>query len=160
MLLMLEMESPERYRFIYSHKSNLPYGPKRSRIWWCPTTLSTVLPLHAAGDGRTCLIDKYISSYKPTLAALVNARQLPLSTPIANLHPTILVIAQTNSESKAAGAELDIMHNLGAFVNHLNAQNATRASVLSSMPNHDWTHFICHGSPEPFRLVTSTISML
>lgn len=120
--------------------------PKRSRIWWCPTTFLTVLPFHAAGYGRLSLIDKYISSYTPTLAALIDARQLSSIAAVTSPGPKILVVAQTNSDLKAAGPELDVMRNLGPFVDHLDGQDATRASVLSSMSSHDWIHFICHGT--------------
>ncbi|KAG2113250.1 CHAT domain-containing protein [Suillus cothurnatus] len=49
-----------------------------SRIWWCPTAEFTLLPLHAAGPyerERDNLPQIYISSYTPTLATLVRARQ-------------------------------------------------------------------------------------
>jgi len=49
-----------------------------SRIWWCPTAEFTLLPLHAAGPYEKKsknLSQFYISSYTPTLAALIHARQ-------------------------------------------------------------------------------------
>ncbi|OCB85902.1 TPR-like protein [Sanghuangporus baumii] len=51
-----------------------------SRIWWCPTSILSALPFHAAGpykgaDGSMkYLLDDYISSYTPTLTSLINAR--------------------------------------------------------------------------------------
>ncbi|KAL5523182.1 hypothetical protein ACEPAF_1449 [Sanghuangporus sanghuang] len=51
-----------------------------SRIWWCPTSILTAFPFHAAGPykdphGNTkYLLDDYISSYTPTLSSLINAR--------------------------------------------------------------------------------------
>ncbi|KAJ7607088.1 CHAT domain-containing protein [Mycena polygramma] len=46
------------------------------RLWWCPTGTLTFLPIHAAGiygkDGTDCVADYVISSYAPTLAALLN----------------------------------------------------------------------------------------
>ncbi|KAL5480911.1 GSE1_6 [Sanghuangporus weigelae] len=51
-----------------------------SRIWWCPTSVLTAFPFHAAGpykgsDGKMkYLLDDYISSYTPTLMSLINAR--------------------------------------------------------------------------------------
>lgn len=53
--------------------------PKGSRIWWCPTSFLTSLPFHAAGHGSEWLIDHYISSYTPTLGALISARQAEMS---------------------------------------------------------------------------------
>ena len=49
-----------------------------SRIWWCPTAEFSLLPLHAAGlyrKGQLNLTDLYISSYTPTLSALIRARR-------------------------------------------------------------------------------------
>ena len=54
------------------------HHPHRSRIWWCPTAEFTLLPLHAAGSfrkGQPTLSDLYISSYTPTLTALIRARR-------------------------------------------------------------------------------------
>jgi hypothetical protein len=50
----------------------------QSRIWWCPTAEFSVLPLHAAGPyrkGQRNLPHLYISSYTPTLTALIRARR-------------------------------------------------------------------------------------
>ncbi|KAG8218942.1 hypothetical protein J3R82DRAFT_4650 [Butyriboletus roseoflavus] len=50
--------------------------PFQSRIWWCPTAEFSLLPLHAAGPyrkGQRNLANLYISSYTPTLAALIRA---------------------------------------------------------------------------------------
>ena len=53
---------------------------KESRIWWCPTSVLTALPFHAAGpytaeNGRNrYLLDDYVSSYTPTLMSLIDAR--------------------------------------------------------------------------------------
>ncbi|KAG1865653.1 hypothetical protein C8R48DRAFT_747702 [Suillus tomentosus] len=48
-----------------------------SRIWWCPTSLFNFLPLHTAGEYRRngeSLSRHYISSYTPSLTALIKAR--------------------------------------------------------------------------------------
>ncbi|KAG1828569.1 CHAT domain-containing protein [Suillus variegatus] len=48
-----------------------------SRIWWCPTSVFHFLPLHAAGEYRKdgeSLSRHYISSYTPSLTALIKAR--------------------------------------------------------------------------------------
>ena len=52
----------------------LPLG---SRLWWCPASKFTTLPLHAARPYRKDqknLIDLHVSSYAPSLSALVRAR--------------------------------------------------------------------------------------
>ncbi|KAG8911179.1 hypothetical protein FRC02_006745 [Tulasnella sp. 418] len=73
--------------------------PPRSRIWWCPTSVSALLPLHAAGPFRRNqlnLPDIYISSYTPTLSALVESfRQISTSTPSSQPSiPRLLLVMQ------------------------------------------------------------------
>lgn len=49
-----------------------------SRIWWYPVGAATMLPLHAAGpyeEYEENLSDLFVSSYTPTLGALIHARQ-------------------------------------------------------------------------------------
>ncbi|KAG8884018.1 hypothetical protein FRB98_002659 [Tulasnella sp. 332] len=63
-----------------------------SHIWWCPTSRLCSLPLHAAGIYRAKqpkFPDIFISSYTPTLSALVRAR-----TPTSNSvgRPSVLAI--------------------------------------------------------------------
>jgi hypothetical protein len=46
---------------------------EKSRIWWCPTSMLSGLPIHAAGSydsDQMNLPDMYISSYMPTLSEL------------------------------------------------------------------------------------------
>ncbi|KAI8959632.1 CHAT domain-containing protein [Daldinia sp. FL1419] len=58
-----------------------PEGDKWPRVWWIPTGLMSLLPLHAAGLHHTssseAVIDRVISSYSPSLRALVQARKTP-----------------------------------------------------------------------------------
>ncbi|MEV0231903.1 CHAT domain-containing protein [Nonomuraea sp. NPDC050786] len=75
------------------HALALPVG---SRIWWCPTGPLTTLPLHATGrhrpGGTTTWAGEYVvSSYTPTLQALLRARNTPPAPPSA----TTLVTALT-----------------------------------------------------------------
>ncbi len=58
-------------------------GPKEPwpRIWWIPTGLLGLLPLHAAGyhethnlHERRAVIDRVVSSYTPTMRALAHSR--------------------------------------------------------------------------------------
>lgn len=47
-----------------------------SRIWWCPTGATSRLPLHAAGpysQGQRNFSNNFVSSYTPTLGALIRA---------------------------------------------------------------------------------------
>ncbi|KAH7884138.1 CHAT domain-containing protein [Phlebopus sp. FC_14] len=50
-----------------------------SRIWWCPTSIFTLFPLHAAGGYQKgaprSVAELYVSSYTPSLSALIKARR-------------------------------------------------------------------------------------
>jgi CHAT domain-containing protein len=49
-------------------------GRRRPRLWWCPTGNFVYLPIHAAGDGTASCTDYVVSSYTPTLGALLATR--------------------------------------------------------------------------------------
>ncbi|KAJ8587658.1 hypothetical protein M405DRAFT_843023, partial [Rhizopogon salebrosus TDB-379] len=70
-----------------------------SRIWWCPTAQFALLPLHAAGPYAKKshnFADLYISSYTPTLAALIRARQRIARD--ASTSPHFVAIGQGNPD--------------------------------------------------------------
>ncbi len=55
-------------------------GFEQGRIWWCPTSFFTTLPLHAAGkwtgEPDRDTHSSFIFSYTPTLSSLIRARWL------------------------------------------------------------------------------------
>jgi hypothetical protein len=71
------------------------------RLWWCPTGPLTLLPLHTAGDHlgavgggsptRTVL-DRVVSSYTPTLRALLEARKPDHETSMARGQDRLLLV--------------------------------------------------------------------
>ncbi|EJC98971.1 uncharacterized protein FOMMEDRAFT_161183 [Fomitiporia mediterranea MF3/22] len=97
-----------------------------SRIWWYPTSVLSALPFHAAGpfEGTNgtmkYLLDDYVSSYTPTLGALINAR----SESRENIDkPRMLIVGDTIT-LQMTEAEGDSLKRL---------QKVT------------WVHFACHG---------------
>ncbi|KAL0955309.1 hypothetical protein HGRIS_004195 [Hohenbuehelia grisea] len=114
--------------------------PEGSRIWWCPTSFLTALPFHAAGRGRKpknanggerpkgFLVDYYISSYTPTLKALIDARQsLPATSPQP---PKILIVAQTNDAKLiSAREELSVLEHQFANLNRAVLDNDTATTT-------------------------------
>ena len=93
--------------------------PSQSRIWWCPTAEFSVLPLHVAGPyrkGQRNLPNLYISSYTPTLTALVCARRRNPSNSTTE-QKRLIAIGQAKaageSELVSVGTELD---NIGQHV--------------------------------------------
>ena len=134
------------------------FSPRRSRIWWCPTAEFSVLPLHAAGSfrkGQPTLPDLYISSYTPTLMALIRARQ-PLA-PSMDQH-RFLVVGQAQApgecELVSVNTELSsISQRIGsvAALTCIQDQDATTAKVVQEFKKHAFVHLACHGIPDPKR---------
>ena len=132
--------------------------PFQSRIWWCPTAEFSVLPLHAAGPfrrGQQNLPNLYISSYTPTLIALIRARRRDPSNS-ASEQKRFVAIGQANaadeSELPSVGAELD---NVGQRVNGLatftrvDGEEACTSRVVEELGKSEWVHLACHGLPNP-----------
>ncbi|KAI9459001.1 TPR-like protein [Boletus coccyginus] len=110
--------------------------PPRSRIWWCPTAEFSIHPLHAAGSfrkGERNLPDIYISSYTPTLTALIPK-------------------AVGETELVSVGAELD---NIGRLVDGLatftriDGEESCISRVVEELDKNNWVHLACHGLPNP-----------
>lgn len=126
----------------------------RSRIWWCPTAQLCALPVHAAGPytpGQRNLPDLFVSSYTPTLNALMTARAGVLPAP--NSLPRLLIIGQPQTLPMVE-PEIEGIRAIDNFADVLLGAQATSDAVLSELRTHSWIHFACHGSrrhAEPFK---------
>ncbi|KAL5478973.1 hypothetical protein ACEPAI_2260 [Sanghuangporus weigelae] len=122
-----------------------------SRIWWCPTSVLSALPFHAAGpyqgaDGtEKYLLDDYISSYTPTIKSLITAR-----SGVADGDGRMLFIADTKLPS--AKKEKDTIRRIRRIDKQLLDDQATPEVVLRRLRRVQWVHFVCHGllDEEPF----------
>ena len=131
-------------------------GDPWPRLWWCPTGPLTVLPLHAAGrysrnraadtvSGESVL-DRAITSYTPTLTALLVAHQSPAPALMGGL--TIGMPATPSLPPLPAVPEE--MRLLARYfppdqLNHqLSGSQATRNAVLTAIASHSWLHMACH----------------
>ena len=133
--------------------------PDKSRIWWCPTSKLCGLPLHAAGmysqrvPKPNNIPDCYVSSYTPSLSALIKARSgLVTRTTNPNL---LLVIAQPDEALRKVEEEIGHIQRLSkhnADVRVLEGRDANHDTVLSGLRTHSWVHFACHGhlNDQPF----------
>ncbi|MEU9201242.1 CHAT domain-containing protein [Streptomyces sp. NPDC048332] len=131
-----------------------PAGEPWPRVWWCPTGPLALLPLHAAGHhderGRAeglSVLDRVVSSYTPTLRALVDARR-----PAAQAGPDerllIVAVPEAPGQEQLAGAsgESALLCALFPFAHTLlQAADATVPAVRTAMARHRWAHFACHG---------------
>ncbi|MGI5484514.1 CHAT domain-containing protein [Streptomyces lavendofoliae] len=134
-----------------------PLGPDAvgSRLWWCPAGLFTLLPLHAAGrplpagDGDT-VPDRVVSSYTPTLRALLHAREGRPAAAGARARGLIVSLPSTPGlpDLPAAGEEaraLRLRHPDAAF---LTGAAADAPAVLDALSRCSWAHFACHGQQD------------
>jgi CHAT domain-containing protein/tetratricopeptide (TPR) repeat protein len=137
---------------------------KGSRIWWCPTSVFTAFPLHAAGEyrpGKSNLSQIYISSYTPTLMALVKARKkvsTGSSSPVS-----FAAIGQAQPDGQWAPLpfverELDSVESFmsvpSATLTKLTSSLSTREAASRALQDNHWVHLSCHGQQyfeEPFK---------
>ena len=127
------------------HELNVP---EQSRIWWCPTSVFCSLPLHAMGPIRSdgphnlYFLDLYITSYTPTLSALIDSRK-PGSRSLEK--PSILLVAQPDEFMPQARKEISLIRRLDTTVTALISKRATPSVVMKHLKDHRFAHFTCHG---------------
>ncbi|KAJ7897480.1 CHAT domain-containing protein, partial [Mycena leptocephala] len=118
------------------------------RLWWCPTGSFTFLPIHAAGiyraQGTDCVSDYVVSSYTPTLTALLDPP--PTTSPAFKMTAVIQVDAPDSLRLPGAQQELEKITDrvpnqwLTALGN-----TATVKSALTHLHESAIVHFACHG---------------
>ncbi|WP_431947576.1 CHAT domain-containing protein [Micromonospora marina] len=130
-----------------------PDGPPESwpRVWWCLTGPLAVLPMHSAGyhgrpGGRT-LLDRVISSYTPTLRALIDARRDDHPDEAQDRLLLVDVPELPGLVPIDDAGEREVL--LSAFPEHrrtvLDTSLATPVAVRAELSEHRWVHFRCHG---------------
>ncbi|HEY8985848.1 MAG TPA: CHAT domain-containing protein [Streptomyces sp.] len=122
-----------------------------SRIWWCLTGQLSFLPLHAAllPDG-TCVADHVVSSYTPTIRALLTARaEPPVERPPRLLLVTVPHLAGGERPLPYAEKEAArLTRHLSPEVS-LTGPQATRRRILDRLPGCSWFHFAGHAEQRP-----------
>ncbi|KIM21907.1 hypothetical protein M408DRAFT_79820, partial [Serendipita vermifera MAFF 305830] len=126
-------------------------GDELPRIWWSATGSFSFLPIHAAGmygmeGSESCVSDYAISSYAPTLTAILDQPQRGTSTEFRILTvaqpatPYAKPIPMTETEVKLIKQytkDLDVLN--------LSSEHATVKAVLEGMKTSNWIHLACHG---------------
>ncbi len=155
--LWLEVTEPVLRRLGFNEA--MAPGVTLPRLWWCPTGPFTVLPLHAAGrsEGRLdSVLDRVVSSYTPTVSALLRARraQQAASASTVDHECRVLLVSlpQTPGELPLphveAEAEAVSLRMPSSRVTVLEQERATRDAVLSELATHCWAHFGCHAEQD------------
>ena len=135
------------------HDAPVPDGGPWSRVWWCPTGPLALLPLHAAGhhghESGATVLDRVVSSYTPTLRALVEARRRPpapgddrllvVSLPEVDGHARLLHVERERA---------DIVKRFADRHTPVNGPEATPARVADELARHRYVHLCCHGQQD------------
>jgi tetratricopeptide (TPR) repeat protein len=131
-------------------------GEPWPRLWWMPTGVLSVMPLHAAGrygggDGGddATVLDRTISSYTPTLHALHHSRGRPAPAPA---RPLIVAMARTAGQRELPAAPQEaalVAAHLSAPTPPLVDADASCASVRMALQSSTWAHFACHAVTDP-----------
>ncbi|GAB1525999.1 hypothetical protein RhiTH_009165 [Rhizoctonia solani] len=132
----------------YTHKDDI-VSDNIPHVTWCPTGALSFLPLHAAGDydgSRSRVFDYVISSYTPTLTALLSSSP---STIGPNSQMVVVGQEDTPGHQELPGTtkELEgVLNHIQGRMGHskLLGSQATVTAVLDAMEKHDWVHLACH----------------
>ncbi|KAG1758313.1 CHAT domain-containing protein [Suillus occidentalis] len=138
-------------------------APRGSRIWWCPTSLFNFLPLHAAGEYRRngkSVSQRYISSYTPSLTALMRARRSHDRSPSVSFAAIGQNLpAGASFTLNCVEPELDLVRTLlppppTVSFTKITSVDATKSRALRALQDNTWLHFACHGTQkldDPFK---------
>ncbi|GAA2707884.1 hypothetical protein GCM10010315_03300 [Streptomyces luteosporeus] len=126
-----------------------PGGPL-PRLWWCPTGVLSLLPLHAAvlQDGAH-VHDRVVSSYVPTLGSLLHARSRPAPQPGRASLAAVAVDAGPYPRLHSLDEELAVTSAMRAPRDALRDTDATPEAVLAALRTHTHAHLACHGVRDP-----------
>jgi tetratricopeptide (TPR) repeat protein len=133
------------------YTATIPDGAPWPRVWWSPTGMLNFLPLHAAGHhdrpGR-CVLDRVVSSYTPTLRALLHGRS---RAPAGDAALLAVAVSETPGHwpLPATVAEAStLVAGADRAVQLLDAA-ARYEAVLAALPRYGRVHFACHAVSDP-----------
>ncbi|MFI1256158.1 CHAT domain-containing protein [Streptomyces netropsis] len=136
-----------------AHREGEPWP----RLFWCPTGLLSLLPLHAAGyhgpaaadaPSRT-VMDRVVSSYTTTVRdLLLGAAEQTVAHdgPSAPAPDPLVVLPNASGAPALPGAEREARFLTTRFpaARLLSGREATWAAVRRALPTRRWAHFACH----------------
>ncbi|CAE6497004.1 unnamed protein product [Rhizoctonia solani] len=133
-----------------SNSDRLPH------ITWCTAGQLSFLPLHAAGNYSVPNenVSAYaISSYTPTLTALLSQSFQSSNAPRTFNNSSLLVVGQetTPGQTSLPGTKEELAYirqcasSIGKYTEMVDSQARTTV-VLDAMEKHDWVHLACHAN--------------
>jgi CHAT domain-containing protein len=131
-------------------------------LQWCPTGHFTFLPIHAAGcyDNELaidCAPDYFISSYTPTIGALLTLDSAPTTQPfqmMAVIQSKELPSTRRELENIRRHVSCEALVELG-----VPEVPAGVEAVASRLSNVSIVHFACHGKQDPRKPLDSGLKL-
>ena len=141
--------------------------PTGSRIWWCLTSKFTILPFHAAGPYRKAaksFLDLYVSSYAPSLSALIRTRDRARSQRKARDEsgtPNVISFAAVGQRYPCKDTKLPELPEVEREIQRIRYETsmppdvhfetitgsaATIEGTVQAFRDHRWVHIACHGA--------------
>ena len=125
------------------------------RVWWCPTDILSLLPIHAAGypntdtDRGRSVIERVTSAYTSTIKSMKYSR-----TNLSPLHTGNIFVAAMPSTPNDKPLKSAISEALGILVKlrqsgkktgmMVREKGVTVEDVYRQLPEASIAHFICH----------------
>ena len=152
----------------------LPLG---SRIWWCPASKFILLPLHAAGPYRKDqknFVDLYVSSYAPSLSALIRARERARAQKMSRDASSTVSFAAVGQAKPSEDQKLrelpEVDHEIKKIQNETNmppnvkfdivtGDAATIEGAVQAFREHRWVHLVCHSAQHATKPLESWFAM-
>jgi len=143
-------------------------------MWWCPTGPLAFLPIHAAGiyvQGKgipnQCLSEFAVSSYIPSVNALLKTSKLNPVEKRGDAPTGILIVSQPNTPDKApipyaadeAKRIAKQFENARICCITLTDESGTVEGVLKAMESLPSIHLACHASQDTTRPLESSIHL-
>lgn len=124
-------------------------GEAPPRLWWIPTGLLGLLPLHAAGlTGGPSALDQVVSSYTPTIRALLHSQRRAAAPGRTRL---TVAMRHTTGMPDLPGTAAEAAHLRTRYPATVELANTTATvdAVLDALPRATFAHFACHASTHP-----------
>ncbi|MBE9374960.1 CHAT domain-containing protein [Saccharopolyspora sp. HNM0983] len=119
-------------------------GVRWPRVWWSAMGETAFLPLHAA-QARTgeCVLERVVSSYTPTLGALLRARERPMPDSGAAL----VAAGSAQQIGRELPRQNQVLAQYWPQAEIKSVEAATAPDVLRDLPRHPWLH-VCEPSSQ------------
>jgi CHAT domain-containing protein len=141
----------------------------RPQLWWCPAGPSAELPLHAAGiykgTRQDCLANYVVSSYTPTLSALINAQSAATRDSPQDAAANVLLVSVPDAPGLPplpnTRVEADRIRNImpSAGLTTLAGHQTSIENILKALPDASVLHLACHGHQSQDDTLTSGFSL-